>query len=70
MYNFQEPAELLLSAGAAWPVKDKTELSTRLKSLLADTHLLTQAGQRAQKIIGPHQGATQRNLAIIKKFIS
>ena len=69
MYNFQEPADILLSAGAAWQVKDEHELYERLKWLLDNLDLAQKAGEAGKEALKKHQGTTERNLSLLKDFL-
>jgi len=69
MYNFQEAAEILLSAGAAWQVKDEHELGKRMEWLLDNFELAQKSGEQGQAALKKHQGATERNLALIQNIL-
>ncbi|MBI4834695.1 MAG: 3-deoxy-D-manno-octulosonic acid transferase [Planctomycetes bacterium] len=69
VYNFRESADLLVKAGAGFMVKDKEELLHKLKELLSDLTRLKETGKKGIDVIASQQGATEKNLAIIKRFI-
>ncbi|MBI5789035.1 MAG: 3-deoxy-D-manno-octulosonic acid transferase [Candidatus Schekmanbacteria bacterium] len=70
MNNFAEIARLFTEKNAALQVKNVQELNQVMDELLADAHLRSRLGQAAVKVIEENQGATERSLASIGKYLS
>jgi len=68
MFNFRDIAELFLKNQAAILVHNQKELREKIKDLLSNPSLATQFCQRAQELILGNQGATQKNVGLIKNL--
>lgn len=66
MANFAEPAEELVKAGAAVQVSCIEDLYDTLSRLLRDAADLRQRGTRGRRAVLDHQGATSKNLALLR----
>ncbi len=69
MDNFREIAALFTSSYAALQVQSPEELEARLSDLLKDEHAREWLGRNARKVIRNNQGAVDRTLEILKKFL-
>ncbi len=67
-FNFEEESKLLLENDAAKLVNNQEELLHMTRYLLLNPILSKDMGLRAQKIVSKNRGATDINLAIIKKY--
>jgi len=70
MFNFRDIAELFLVSGAAVSVKDKEELREKIKDLFLYPESALELGRRAKELLLKNQGASERNLEIIKEVLS
>ena len=70
MFNFRDIAELFLVSGGAVSVKDKEELREKIKDLLFHPESALELGRRAKELLLKNQGASARNLEIIKEVLS
>jgi len=68
MFNFRDIAELFLKNQAAILVHNQKELREKIKDLLSNPSLATQFCQRAKELILENQGATQKNVGLIKNL--
>jgi 3-deoxy-D-manno-octulosonic-acid transferase len=68
MFNFRDIAELFLKNQAAILVHNKEELKERIKDLLRNQEKTRQFCQRAKELILKNQGATQKNLKLIRNL--
>lgn len=68
--DVRKSADLLIHAGAGWEIKGKDELYQRFKWALENPEKANQAGIQGKEMIKHHQGATQRYLRMIQRFIS
>ncbi len=69
MFNFRDIADLFLQNHAAILVQCKEELFPKLRFLLDNPVLMSQLGKAAQELVLSNQGATQKNIQIIKEII-
>ncbi|MCX5714849.1 MAG: hypothetical protein NT033_08660 [Candidatus Omnitrophica bacterium] len=69
MFNFRDIADLFLRNRGAILVQRKEELFLKLRFLLDNPSLMSQLGQAAQRLVLDNQGATDKNLKIIKELI-
>ncbi|MFC1524896.1 3-deoxy-D-manno-octulosonic acid transferase [Planctomycetota bacterium] len=67
--DVRKSADLLINAGAGWEIKGKDELYQRFKWALENPEKANQAGIQGKEMIKHHQGATQRYLRMIQRFI-
>lgn len=68
--NFQAEAEFLLNHGAALQVRGKIALRDACLELFRSPHLREELGQKAAGLIAQNQGATQKNVAVIKEILT
>jgi 3-deoxy-D-manno-octulosonic-acid transferase len=66
MFNFRDIADLFLSEKAALLVHNQEELKTKIKYLLNNPSAAAEITQRAQELILKNQGATKKNVELIK----
>jgi 3-deoxy-D-manno-octulosonic-acid transferase len=69
MHNFQEIADALVSASACRQLRSATELLPALESLLADSHLAKDTGQRARALTEQSKGAVARTLQALEPLL-
>ena len=69
MFNFRDIAELFLVSGGAVSVKDKEELRGKIKDLLLHPESALELGRRAKELLLKNQGASERNMEIIKQVL-
>jgi len=69
MFNFRDIAELFLVSGGAVSVKDKEELKGKIKDLLLHPESALELGRRAKELLLKNQGASERNMEIIKQVL-
>lgn len=69
MQNFSEIAQTLKEANAGILVRTKEELWEQLRALLKDPALAHLLGNNGFEVIRRHQGATEKNMAMINRFI-
>jgi len=69
MFNFAEPADYFLGRGAARQVKNESELVETLDELLASPDKRRETGDRGRECIAEQQGATQRNIQLVKEIL-
>jgi len=69
MHNFVESARLLLGGKGGIQLRDKGELLEKTLSLLKDTKEREELGERAQRIVKKHQGASERTVELIGKVL-
>ncbi len=69
MHNFTESARLLLGGRGGIHLRDKGELLEKTLSLLKDTKEREGLGERAQRIVKEHQGASGRTVELIGKLL-
>jgi 3-deoxy-D-manno-octulosonic-acid transferase len=67
--NFRSTVSGLLAEGGAVVVQNSNELARFLASVLSDNAMATGIGQKAQKHVLQHQGATERTLDLLEKAI-
>ncbi|MBI1853089.1 MAG: 3-deoxy-D-manno-octulosonic acid transferase [Planctomycetes bacterium] len=65
--NFRESVDLLLRDVAAIQVSDETELVQALGDLLSDPARARDIGRRARSVVERNQGASRRNLDILRE---
>lgn len=65
MENFEAIVQLLLAREAAIEVPDATELRLQIERLLRDRRARESMSLRAQDVLTPHRGATERTVRII-----
>ena len=68
MFNFKDIADLFLENKACILVHDEEEMVHTILGLLNNPAEMDNLGMRAQKLISENQGATQRNLNLIKAY--
>ncbi len=69
MDNFREIATMFTSNYAALQVQSPEELEVRLSDLMKDEHAREWLGRNARKVIRNNQGAVDRTLEILKRFL-
>ena len=69
MQNFSEIAQALQDSGAGILVNSKEELLTQAERLLADQKAAQALGEKGFQILKVNQGATEKNMEMINKFI-
>ena len=69
MQNFAEIAQTLIESGAGIEVRNRTELFSQVNRLLKNRQEAQQLGEKGFQVIREHQGATDKNMKIINKFI-
>ncbi|MFZ2938061.1 MAG: 3-deoxy-D-manno-octulosonic acid transferase [Candidatus Omnitrophota bacterium] len=69
MFNFRDIADLYLENKACVLVHDEVELELAVRDLLANPQKADNLGLKARALILENQGATGRNLELIKHFI-
>ena len=67
MQNFKEMAEIFKNQQAAIQVRDGEDLEKIVLSLAGDEHRRRALGLAAKKLLGAHQGATEKNVQMIFK---
>jgi 3-deoxy-D-manno-octulosonic-acid transferase len=65
-FSFRETVTDLLAADAGIMVNDREQLGAALAELVASRSKRTEIGQRARQVILEGQGASERNLALLK----
>ncbi len=65
--NFKESVDLLLREGAAVRVRDGEGLAQALRDLLTNRERAREIGRRARHVVERNQGASRRNLAILRE---
>ncbi|MBM3246669.1 MAG: 3-deoxy-D-manno-octulosonic acid transferase [Candidatus Omnitrophica bacterium] len=70
MSNFRDIAEMFLKNQAGILARNTQELKSKIRELLDNPGFAAQFSQRAQALILDNQGATQRNLELIKELLS
>jgi 3-deoxy-D-manno-octulosonic-acid transferase len=65
MHDYQDAADLVLTAGAGFQVHDADELADRLVHLLRDEPLQQQVCQAAERLASSQQGAAQRQADLV-----
>jgi len=66
MENFRDIRDLFLKARGALEVRDVTQLTASIDTLLADTASATDLGARARRLVEQNTGATERVLAYLQ----
>lgn len=69
MANFAEAVQVLTQASGALQVQTHGELLSVLQRLLADAAERRHIGTRGRKAVLDHQGATERNLRLIRELL-
>ena len=69
LFNFVEVSELLYAQNALVLVSDLNELAQRVVELLQDANLRHSIGERGKGVITENQGATERVMNIIGKYV-
>jgi len=70
MFNFRDIAGLFLKHQAAIAVRNTDNLKLRLNELLDNPLKAEDLGRRGRGLISANRGATRKNLASLKKFLS
>lgn len=65
MHDYQDAADLVLTAGAGFQVRDADELADRLAELLRDERLQQEVCQAAKRLARSQQGAAQRQADMV-----
>jgi 3-deoxy-D-manno-octulosonic-acid transferase len=68
-FNFAEAARGAIKAGAAIQDANATELATQARALMADGARKSTMAAAGRHFATQHRGATERNLALIERFI-
>jgi 3-deoxy-D-manno-octulosonic-acid transferase len=68
-WNFRDTAERLLAADAALVVQDAAEMEAALTRLVEDEAERTRLGDAARRLVREQQGATQRTLDVLDRFL-
>jgi len=68
-FNFAQATEMAISAGAAKRVQDSPDLAHQLQILLTDTTARKAMGDAALRFSSESRGATERTLALIKRYL-
>lgn len=68
MFNFRDITELFLDKKAAISVRNQEELTKNIGYLLNDPGKIIQLGQLAYELVLKNQGATKRNLGLIRRL--
>jgi 3-deoxy-D-manno-octulosonic-acid transferase len=69
MFNFRDIADLFLSHKAAILANNEEEIRAKAIHLLTNPSKAAEFGRRAEQLIQQNQGATRRNLELIRKFV-
>jgi 3-deoxy-D-manno-octulosonic-acid transferase len=69
MFNFQDICDLFLNNKAAIMVHNKEELMQKIRELLQSPLERQNLSQRAKDLVLKNQGATERNLNLIRNFV-
>ncbi|MFH1678980.1 MAG: tetraacyldisaccharide 4'-kinase [Candidatus Omnitrophota bacterium] len=69
MFNFREISELFLMKEAASLVHGQEELLNSIRSLLRNPFKLESMGRKAKQLVLENQGATKKNLELIKAIM-
>ncbi|MGR3319407.1 MAG: 3-deoxy-D-manno-octulosonic acid transferase, partial [Candidatus Anammoxibacter sp.] len=69
-YNFKEESKLLLENNSAKLVTNENELLDTIRFLLANPTEAKEMGLRARKVVLDNQGATERNMEILRKYFT
>jgi len=67
-FNFEEATQLAINAGAAVQIGDVEELGQAIAELLADAERRARMGQAGVALMGQHQGAAQRMVAMLQEI--
>jgi 3-deoxy-D-manno-octulosonic-acid transferase len=70
VYNFQQTADDLLAAQGGIMVKDKQELLETMQKCLNDPDFTEKIARNGQNVIRKNQGATQKTIDHIAKFLN
>jgi 3-deoxy-D-manno-octulosonic-acid transferase len=68
-FSFRETVADLLAAGAGIMVHDRDELGAALAELVASRTKRVEIGQRARQVVIAGQGASERNMALLKAIL-
>jgi 3-deoxy-D-manno-octulosonic-acid transferase len=69
MENYSSIATSLVRVGAAMQVQNGKELAESLDRLLDRPAVLLEMGQKARSFVLENQGAVERNLEVIERFL-
>lgn len=67
--NFRDAARILIDSGGGIKVNDADELKNRIERLLSDGVLRDSIGKKAREAVMNNQGATERTLDELSKYI-
>lgn len=70
MFNFQDICDLFLSNKAAIKVDNKQELFEKIKNLLDNPSEKEELGERARDLILENQGATEKNISLVRSLVT
>jgi 3-deoxy-D-manno-octulosonic-acid transferase len=70
MFNFREISHTLLNAKAAIEVKNIVELKKSIAFLIAEPRKAVQMGNFAKDAIEQNKGASEKNIEMIRRFLS
>jgi len=70
MFNFAAEAEAMVEAGAARETPDAPALARAVSELLASPETRRRMGERARAVIRSMQGATQRNMDLVRQALA
>ena len=69
-FNFTDITNQLLQAEALTICENSDKIADELQKLFSDEGLQTQMGQRALEVVKINQGAVQKTLTAIERYIS
>jgi len=69
-FNFTEIAQVLSNAGAAWIVRNPTELAKRVQILIEDANLRYQAGQSGCRIVQSNAGGADELMSLLQEYLA
>ncbi len=70
MHDYQDAADLVLTAGAGFQVRDAEELADCLSALLRDERLYAQTCQAAERLAAAQQGSAQRQAELVMRELA
>ncbi len=70
MFNFRDIAQAFLNNRGAFQVHGQKDLVARVSELLGDHQKAAQLVKHAREIILNNRGATDKNVALVREFIS
>jgi 3-deoxy-D-manno-octulosonic-acid transferase len=70
MFNFEQPSDTLVEAGAGWRIENGAGLADVVIALFADSSLRARAGAAAQAAVASNRGVLERLTADIQRVLS